>query len=139
MRRFAAFVLAISVSSLITADEDQVEYRQEVMSAIGGTMGAIGKILKEEVDRPNDLATLAAALAELASTAQSVFPEGSEGGDALPKIWEESEDFAERLTALKEATSNFREVAKSDDMAEIGAAIGAVGRTCRGCHHNYRE
>ena len=139
MRRVVAFVLAISVSFLVAADEDQVEYRQEVMSAIGGTMGALGKILKLEVDRPNDLAPLAAALAELANTAQSVFPEGSEGGDALPEIWQESEDFAERLMALKETANAFREAASSGDMAQIGPAVGEVGRACRACHTRYRE
>ncbi|MCY4127944.1 MAG: cytochrome c [Gammaproteobacteria bacterium] len=139
MKQFFAVVLAVLVSFAATADEDQVEYRQEVMSAIGGTMGAIGKILKQEVDRPNDLAPLAAALAELAETAQSVFPEGSEGGDALPEIWEDSEDFAERLAALKDATSAFRDVASSGDMGQIGPAVGNVGQTCRGCHNRYRE
>ena len=139
MRRFVAYALAVLMSFAATADEDQVEYRQEVMSAIGGTMGALGKILKQEVDRPNDLAPLAAALAELAETAQSVFPEGSQGGDALPEIWEESEDFAERLAALKDATSAFRDVASSGDMAKIGPAVRDVGQSCRGCHNSYRE
>lgn len=139
MRRFIAFALTVLISFTITADEDQVEYRQEVMSAIGGTMGALAKILRQEVDRPNDIAPLAAALAELAETAQSVFPEGSEGGDALPEIWEEPEDFTERLTTLKEATSAFREAASSGDMAQIGPAVGEVGQACRGCHTRYRE
>ena len=139
MRRVVAFVIAISVSFLVAADEDQVEYRQEVMSAIGGTMGALGKILKQEVDRPNDLAPLAAALAELASSAQSVFPEGSEGGDALPEIWEESEDFAERLLTLKETANAFREAVNSGDRSQIGPAVGELGQACRGCHMRYRE
>lgn len=139
MRRFITFALAVLMSFAAAADEDQVEYRQEVMSAIGGTMGALGKILKQEVDRPNDLAPLAAALAELAETAQSVFPEGSEGGDALPEIWEEPEDFAERLTTLKKAANAFREAASSGDMAQIGPAVGELGQACRGCHSRYRE
>ena len=139
MRRLVAFAVAISMCSLAVTDEDQVEYRQEVMSAIGGTMGAIGKILKQEVDRPSDLAPLAAALAELATTAQSVFPEGSEGGDALPEIWEDPEDFADRLQALKDSASAFREAASLGEMAQIGPAVGEVGRSCRGCHQRYRE
>ena len=139
MRRFIAFALATLMSFAVTADEDQVEYRQEVMSAIGGTMGALAKILRQEVDRPNDIAPLAGALAELAETAQSVFPEGSEGGDALPEIWEEPEDFAERLTVFKEAARAFREAASSGDMAQIGPAVGEVGQACRGCHTRFRE
>ena len=139
MRRFVAFALVALMGFTVTADEDQVEYRQEVMSAIGGTMGAIGKILKQEVDRPDDIKPLAAALAELAETAQSVFPEGSDGGDALPEIWEEPADFAERLATFKEAANAFREAASSGDMAKIGPAVGQVGQACRGCHTRYRE
>ena len=130
----------ISLMALVVvADEDQVEYRQEVMSTIGGTMGALGKILKQEVDRSADIAPLSAALDELATTAQNVFPEGSEGGDALPIIWEQTEDFAEGLAKFKEAASAFREAAASGDMAQIGPAVGNLGRTCRGCHQEYRE
>ena len=139
MRRFVAFALAVLMCYAVTADEDQVEYRQEVMSAIGGTMGALAKILRQEVDRPNDIAPLAGALAELAEAAQSVFPEGSEGGDALPEIWEEPEDFAERLTTFRDAASAFREAANSGDMAQIGPAVGEVGQACRGCHNRFRE
>ena len=139
MRRFGVFTLALLLCFTVTADEDQVEYRQEVMSAIGGTMGALAKILRQDVDRPNDIAPLAAALSELAETAQSVFPEGSEGGDALPEIWEEPEDFRERLTTFKEAAIAFREAASSGDMSQIGPAVGAVGQACRGCHNSYRE
>ena len=139
MRRVVAFVLISFVSFIAVANEDQVEYRQEVMSAIGGTMGAIGKILKQEVDQPNDLAPLAAALSELAVSAQNVFPEGSEGGEALPEIWEETEDFEQRLTAFRDAASAFREIARSGDMAQIAPAAGEVGQTCRACHRRFRE
>lgn len=139
MKRFLAVVLTVFTCFVVVADEEQVEYRQDVMSAVGGTMAAIGKILKQEVERPNDIGPLAAALSELANTAQSIFPEGSEGGDALPKIWEESEDFGKRLSALKDAASALREVASSGDMAQIGPAVGDVGQTCRGCHRRYRD
>lgn len=139
MRTVLTTILISFFAMNIVADEDQVEYRQEVMSAIGGTMGALGKILKQEVDRPADIAPLAEALDELASAAQSLFPEGSEGGDALAEIWEETEDFAERLAKFKEATAAFSQAASSGDMAQIGPAVGNVDRTCRGCHHKYRE
>jgi cytochrome c556 len=139
MKRFIAFALILFASFFVIADENQVEYRQEVMSAIGSTMGAIGKILKQEVDRPDDLAPLAGALAELANTAQSVFPEGTEGGDALPEIWEESDDFTERLVALKETANAFRDVASTGDMSRIGPAVGELGQACRACHTSYRK
>ena len=139
MTRILAIAVTFFLATSAFADEDQVEYRQEVMSAVGSTMGAIGKILKQEVDRPDGIAPLAAAIAELAKTAQGVFPEGSEGGDAMAEIWENPEDFAERLTAFAEAASAFRDVAASGNMAEIGPAVGNLGQSCRGCHQKFRE
>ncbi len=139
MKHFLMVALAAFSSLAVLADEDMVKYRQEVMSAIGGTMGAIGKILKQEVERQADIAPLAVALNELATTAQNIFPEGSNGGAALDEIWQEPDEFNDRLTAFLEATRTFRKAAKSGDMAQIAPAIGQVGRTCRGCHQNYRE
>lgn len=139
MKRFVPLAAVVLLCLSVVADEDQVEYRQEIMSAIGGTMGAIGKILKQEVDRGDDIAPLAAALDELATTAQGVFPEGSEGGDALSVIWEQPEEFSQRLTALKTATAAFREAAASGDVSQIGQAVREVGLSCRGCHQNFRE
>ncbi|MYD42404.1 MAG: cytochrome c [Gammaproteobacteria bacterium] len=139
MKRFIYLALATSLCLTVIADEDQVEYRQEIMSAIGGSMGALGKILKEEVDRTDDIAQLAVVLDELATIAQHVFPEGSEGGEALLDIWQEPEEFEERLTAFKTATAAFRKAAESGEMANIGPTISEVGMACRGCHQQFRE
>ena len=139
MMRIALAVLATCFALTTAADEEMADYRHEVMEAIGGTMGAIGKILKQEVQRSEDLLPLANALDELAKTAKGLFPEGSEGGEALALIWEEPEDFAQRLVNIKEATTVFRATVATGDMAQIGPAVGNVGRACKGCHDRYRE
>ena len=132
-----AFLIIFNIQ--VFADEADVEYRQDIMSAIGSTMGSIGKILKGEVSRPDDLAQLAVVLDELSGTVDGLFPEGSEGGDALPEIWENPEDVAAKVSAFQEATAGFREAATTGDMAQVGQAIGSVGRTCKGCHDEYRD
>ena len=47
------------------------------------------------------MATHANALAELAEIAPTLFPEGSDGGDALPVIWEDNDDFQAKLAAFQ--------------------------------------
>ena len=139
MKRLIAISTTLLFTFALSADEEVADYRQEVMGAIGSTMGSIGKILKGEVDRPDDLAPLAIALGELAKTVPDLFTEGSEGGDALPAIWEEPDDFAERVDAFLKASTAFREAASSGEMAKVGPAIQNLGRSCKGCHDSYRQ
>ena len=139
MRKFVAIALLIGLAGTTLASEDDVEYRQDIMSAIGNTLGSIGKIMKQEVDRPADLPKLVAALDELAQTASSLFQEGSEGGDAMAEVWEQPEEFAQKVEAFKTATAAFREVASSGDPMQIGGALQQVGRSCKGCHDSFRK
>ena len=43
------------------------------------------------------------------------------------------------LTGLQKAVAQLSAVAKSGNEANIKAAIGGVGKTCGGCHDNFRE
>ena len=139
MKRVFLAALVMSFAWATTADDEVADYRQKVMGAIGDTMGAVGKILKQEVNRPDDIANFAVVLDELAQTVDGLFTEGSEGGDALPAIWENPEAFAEKIDAFKQATAAFREAAASGDMAQTMPAVGNVGRSCKGCHDDYRQ
>lgn len=139
MVRFFRIAVLLMLALPIAANESDVEYRQGVMSSIGSTMGSIGMILKQEVARPNDIAPLASALDELASTASGLFPDGSEGGDALSGIWENPDDFAEKIEAFKRATTALRSAAASGDMSQIGPATRDVGMACKACHDEYRD
>ena len=139
MKRVFLAALVMCFAWTTTADDEVADYRQKVMGAVGDTMGAIGKILKQEVNRPDDIANFAVVLDELAQTVDGLFTEGSEGGDALPAIWENPEDFAEKIDAFKKATAAFREAAASGDMAQTMPAVGGVGRSCKGCHDDYRQ
>lgn len=139
MKRVFLAALVMSFAWATTADDEVADYRQKVMGAIGDTMGAVGKILKQEVNRPDDIENFSVVLDELAQTVDGLFTEGSEGGDALPAIWENPEDFAEKIDAFKQATAAFREAAASGDMAQAAPAVGNVGRSCKGCHDDYRQ
>lgn len=120
------------------ADEGAVDYRQHTMQAVGGHMQAAVDLLRQKVSHPGHMALHANALAELANIADSLFPEGSEGGDALPEIWQEPDDFAQRLAAFREAAAGFNTAATSGEAAAIGEAFQGLGQACKGCHDNYR-
>ena len=118
------------------ANEGAAEYRHHSMEAIGGHMMAMVDILKQNVPHQEHMALHASAMADLASISGVLFPEGSEGGDALPAIWENPGDFAERVQAFQEAAAGFKDSVQS--AGDIGAAFQALGGACKGCHDDYR-
>lgn len=119
------------------ADEDAAEYREHVMESIGGHMQAAVAILRQKVPHQGHLRLHVHAMADMASIAHTLFPEGSEGGDALPEIWENPDDFATRVDAFQTAAAGLKTAV--DNGGDIGPAFQKVGQACKGCHDNYRE
>ena len=135
--RFGPTVLAMcAIAIAASASEGEVNYRQHTMTAIGGHMRAIVDIIRGDVTHTDHLATHANALADLAQIAPTLFPEGSDGGDALDDIWANPDDFMAKLDAFKEATQAFKTAAGSGE--GMGAAFQGVGQACKGCHDNFR-
>jgi len=129
-------ILLTLASAAVAADGDK-EYREHTMEAIGGHMQAAVNILKGEVSHTDHLPIHARALAELSTIAPTLFPAGSgEDSDALPAIWEDPDDFAERLDAFKTAAAGLDAAVKSGD--GVGPAFQKLGQACKGCHDNYR-
>ena len=97
-----AVALALLALSL-GASEGDVEYRQHTMAAVGGHTQALFDILGGKVSHTEHLAAHADALKALSGVATTLFPAGSGGGEshALPAIWEDPEDFAERARQLR--------------------------------------
>jgi cytochrome c556 len=131
-------ILGLAQTTTAVADEGAIDYRQHTMQAVGGHMQAAVDILRQKVAHSDHMIIHASALADLAKIAGSLFPEGSEGGDALPAIWEETEDFAQHLGAFREAADGFKAAAASADAAAIGEAFQGLGQSCKSCHDDYR-
>ena len=137
-RYYGISILAMVVAGPLLASEGDIKYREHTMESIGGHMGAIVDIIRRDVAHTSHLPIHANALADLAGIVPSVFPEGSGGGDteALPEIWTQPEDFANRLETFKQAASALKAAAASGD--GVGSAVQNVGQACKGCHDNYR-
>jgi cytochrome c556 len=122
------------------ADDGMIKYRQSVMKANGGHLGAVVGIVKGEVPFTDDLKVHTQALAELAKIAGHVFPEGSGTGDtrALPAIWEKPDEFKKAYMAYLTAAANLAKTAETEPTA-VPAAVGALGKACKGCHDNFQK
>ena len=119
------------------ASEGAAEYRHHVMEAVGGHMQSAADILRQKVPHQAHLALHANALGELSTIADTLFPEGSQGGDALPAIWENPDDFAGKLADFGEAAAGFQSAVANG--GDIGPAFQKLGQACKSCHDDYRE
>lgn len=134
-----AVPLLAATTLTVSASEGAIDYRQHAMSAVGGHMQAVADIVRQKVPHTSHLQMHANALADLAAITPTLFPEGSVGGDSLPAIWEDAEDFETRLTAFKKAANDLKAVASGSDRDAIGRALRNLGQACKGCHDSYRK
>ena len=138
LRGLKPFCLGLALAALpATADEGAADYRHHVMEAIGGHMQSAVDILRRKVPHQQHLELHVNALADLAGIADTLFPAGSEGGDALPAIWQNPEDFRARLTDFQQAAADLKSAVNGG--GEIGPAFQQLGQACKACHDDYRD
>lgn len=124
--------------------EKSTQLRQSVFSLLGSNMGPLGgmakgklafdaKRIEKNALRINQLSLM---IADYTRTDTSAFDLKTE---ALNKIWQQPEDFAKRIKNLTEASAHLQKVAATGDEAAIKKAIGGVGKTCGGCHDNFKK
>lgn len=63
----------------------------------------------------------------------------NEKSRALPAVYENSAKFKEAAARLENEVSKLVAVSRSGDEAAVKTQIGAVGKSCGGCHDNFRE
>ena len=124
--------------------EAAVKYRQAVMKAIGGHMGAIAAVVKGEVGHGPHVANHARGIKDMSLIVDDIFPANStfdnyNKTNALPAIWKEPEKFKKAVDAFKAAAADFERVAESGDKGAIAAGLGALGKSCGGCHKPFRH
>lgn len=141
-----ATVAVIAVATLAAAGagagEADIKYRQAVMKAVGGHMGAISTILKSEGNTKH-LKPHAEAMAALSEIAGDIFPENSsemEGPTgALGAIWDKPKEFAAVQKTFRVEAGKLAKLAGGGDMAAIGAQVAALGKNaCKACHTDFR-
>lgn len=118
---------------------DAAKYRHTVMETLGSQFAAISAVFTGRVDKPDDLAIHARALAATASTISGLFDPGSEGGHALPLIWEEPDQVAAAAETAASSAAELAAAIESGNRADIVKAFKNAGDGCKGCHERYKE
>ena len=118
-----------------------IKYRQNVMKSTAGHMGAIVDILKNRLPLEAHIVDHARSMLQISRMILSMFPEGSGKGRTKSKqaIWENWSEFESAANNFERESAKLYEVAESGDMEALAKQVRATGKTCSGCHRNFRK
>ena len=147
MMRFATLImvagtmLATSPVFAQAKPEVLVKQRQAAMTLIGKYWGPTNAMAQGKAPYDANVAARNAGyLQTLAQMPWDGFAESTkdtpEKTRALPAIWAEPAKFKEAAERLQSATTKLAASAK--DEGAFKAAVGEVGKSCGGCHENFR-
>lgn len=138
----AGLLAAVSTTAIAAKPEDAINYRQGVFSAVKWHFGTMGEVVKGKQDYDaEDFARRADIVAQLSKLPLEGFVAGSYEGetDALPAIEENWDQFEGGMNKFIETADALAAAAKTGDMDQIRPAFGEVGKTCKGCHDNFKD
>lgn len=138
----AGFATALPAAAQFAKPEDAVKYRQSSLFVMAQHFGRVAAMANGRAPFDPKLAAenaeIAASLAKLPWTG---FVEGTDKGNtrAKPEIWKESDKFRAAATKMQDEMVKLNAAAKSGNLDQIKAAVGATGQSCKACHDNYRK
>ena len=142
LKAVSTLLLIIFYGTFSFADSHGIiKYRQNVMKSAAGHMGAIVGILKNRLPLEAHVAGHARSMLQNSRMTLSMFPEGSGKGRTKSKqeIWENWSEFESATSDFERESSKLVEVAQSGDMEALAKQVRATGKTCSGCHRNFRK
>ncbi|ABM62092.1 c-type cytochrome [Halorhodospira halophila] len=150
MRRLMTTTLALATGCLLAgttmaqSDEEQIEYRQAVLTVIGGNFGPMGDMAQGEIDYDAErFARNAQRVADLSRMGLEGFEGGPHSGDTDAKtaIWDEWEEFEQGMADFEAAARELAEATEGgeQDLSDIQGPFMQVAESCQACHDNYRD
>ena len=122
--------------------ETLVKQRQSVMTLQGKYFGPMAGMAQGKIAYNADVVRRNAAfLDNLSRMAWDGFDPSTKDvkSAALPAVYEQSDKFKEAAARLENEAHKLYEVSRSGDEAAVKAQIGAVGKSCGGCHESFRQ
>lgn len=118
-----------------------VKERMESMKVMGDSMKSVAAMVKGE--KSFDAKAIAKAADQVSIHADKIpmmFPKGTneKPSEALPKIWEDWDQFVEMGKNLKAEAENLKVAAEGGDKRAIMVGFAKTGKICSACHTDYR-
>ena len=143
--KVAALIVLLSFcffcSSSLADSKGIIKYRQNVMKSTAGHMGAIVDILKNDLPLQAHILDHASSIHQNSKMTLAMFPKGTGLGNtkAKPTIWENWSKFESAVKDFERESAKLAKVAESGDMEALAKQVRATGKTCGGCHRNFRK
>ncbi len=132
-----ACAICVAAPAALAADDNPIEARKGFFQGIKMHMGPMVAVAKGQMDYSDDTRNHAAGMLAFANMTAAMFPAGSGEGDTgtKPEVWSDADGFAKAVAAFRDAAAK---LAAADEFA-FAPAVMALGKTCKGCHDDYRE
>ena len=137
----AVTVLASGAALAQAKPEILVKQRQSAMTLIGKYWGPMAGMMQGKIPYDaNVIQRNAGFLDNLSRMPWDGFADSTKGvkSAALPTVWSDSAKFREAASRLENEASKLVQVSRGGDEAAVKAQLGAVGKTCGGCHNDFR-
>ncbi len=138
----STLLAAVPASAQFQKPEDAIKYRQATFTVMASHFGRLGAMVQGKV--PFD-AKVAQENADLVATLSllpfKAFGPNTDLGetDAKPEVWSQVDKFQAAAKTMQDNAAKLNAAAKTGDLAQIKAAFGATGKSCKACHDNYRK
>lgn len=121
-----------------------VDVRQSVLKLVRANFGPLVGVMRGEVPYEADTVEKhSLRITQLIRMMPDAFEADTRGSgvetEALDRIWEDKAAFNEKLHNAIMAADALLAAAQTGDEAAVKPAIGALGKTCGGCHDDFRE
>jgi cytochrome c556 len=123
--------------------KQQIEVRQKALKEMGAAMKAISDQMKSGAPTLDQIRPAVQTIKTHSTELPTWFPAGTgpESGvktEALARIWEDQAGFQMAAQRLADEAAKLSDVATGEDIAAIGAQVGATGGACKNCHDQFR-
>lgn len=140
----AGLILTLIFSAAVFAHGNAtgiVKERMDMMEKLGKNMKALKSLVRSQSGfDPGKVAELASGIEEVSNHIGATFPEGSNEApsEALPAIWEDWDRFTGLIEQMNVESARLGEIARDGDKRSVMRQFVKLGKTCRGCHTDFR-
>lgn len=139
-----AFAVAGTASAQVKP-EDAIKWRQSGYGFMAWNMARIKMNVEGASFNKDDVVKAATAIQAIANSGMgALYLPGTDKGKgweetrAKPNIWTEQEKLGKAAMAFNREANELAKVAAGGDKAAVGAQLGKLGETCKGCHDDFK-
>ena len=134
--------VALPAAAQFAKPEDAIKYRKNALFVMQQNFGRVAAMAAGRAPFDAKVAADSAAVAEFMSKLPwEGFGDGTDKGDTKAKaeIWSDKAKFNGYADKMQAEVSKLAVAAKTGNLDNVKAAVGAVGGSCKTCHDAFRN